>query len=671
MRTAALAAAVCVAVCTSASAADPLPALKAETVATPVVTARMFNSGLAPNTRGGWTFVGEFMNFSHTGKPKHKVDLGNGRFYIAYDDTKARPEAEWVIADLKAGAYKIANWPGFHVPSGANGRVLAGNGRLFFSVDYAQIYYYDPAEDTVKPLGAVYDNIGELRIFYKFILGPDGMVYGSAQATNGLTMLIRLNPDTLEYKLYDKIGLPGRREGLTYGYDIAVDPPWMYVAVGQGNWELFAVNADTGEKKCLADVQGQGCRITVGRNKDYCTASVTGKDRRDQLYLVDGEALPGDAVTGLRRKTYPQVEWKNTKPMNITNPPVLDPDRPVEVGGKGEGEIFWRPLGDTAEWRQMRFAIKNAEPVKFESLLQLPDGSLLGNAEQYNGFFRYYPAEKKLDYFGKHGPSGVRSVIYEGKVWLDGYPNTNLSAYDPTQPWTSRTTNPEGAKVNPQFIGYFGQGCTEAHFCRFLLAPGNGRIYICGERERWSTGTGIGYYETATARKFGLGTANKDINPAGFLALPKLNRIVLSGKALEKGEMKLIVYDMDLNEISRIALRPGLASTGALYAVDSDSQFIGCYSDPDSKKSVLYLYDLAQTKILKSLELDLEPGVIFSRPEDGTHWVFVDDTLNTLDTKTLTLKPVATLQGGLKFPVWSGKDIFGARGGELLRVTMP
>ena len=67
---------------------------------------------------------------------------------------------------------------------------------------------------------------------------------------------------------------------------------------------------------------------------------------------------------------------------------------------------------------------------------------MLGSAAQYNGFFRYYPATKKVEYFGKHGPSQTCSVLDDGKVWFCGYPNVNLSAYDPSQPWTSRSADP-------------------------------------------------------------------------------------------------------------------------------------------------------------------------------------------------------------------------------------
>jgi hypothetical protein len=652
-----------------AALAQELPVARVETVAKPVVTSRLFVSGLAPNTRGGWTWIGEFMNYSSTNKPKHKVDMPGGGFYYAYDDVAQRPEAEWVVADLATGTSKVVKWPGFH----GGPTCLAPNGRLFFGVDYAHLYYYDPAADTVKTAGCVKDSIIALRWFYRLILGPDELIYGSAQTTNGVTVLMRLNPDTLEYKLFENVGLPGRRKDLTYGYYLAVDPPWMYVAVGQGNWELFAVNADTGETKCLADVQGEGCRITVTQGADFCTASVTTKDQNTSYTLVDGQALAGATpkATPVSQKKYTKVEWRNTKPMDISNPPELDAARPVEVGAQGAGGIHWRPAGSTVNWKTVGFAIENAMPVRIERLTLLPDGSLLGNGYSYQGFFRYYPQTKKLDYFGKHGPETLATAVCDGKVWICGYPNVNLSVYDPAKPWTSKKADrlPGGAPaVNPQFIDYFGQGCTEAHRCSFLLAPGNGRIYICGTRERWSTGTGLGYYDVATAKKLGLGTANKEVDPAGFIALPKLNRLVFSGSGKTDG--RLVIYDMDLNEIERVQLKGDLTNTGALYATDSDDRFLGVYTDPATKKQVLYLYDLSAKKMVHSVELAGEPGLIFRRA-DGTYWLIMDAKLLTVNTETLTLTPICMLDRGFGFPTWVGQAILGSAGGELVRTTVP
>ncbi len=665
-----------------------LPVLKMEKLAAPVATARCFSFGLAPNAAGNWRFVGEFMNYNNTngpGKEKETIQLPSGQHYLAYTNKEARPEAEWVIADLQSGKTKLVKLPGFHSVISC----LAGNGRIFFGVDYAHVYYYDPVEDTVKPMARVVEDIIQLRQFYKFMMGADGMLYGSAQATNGLTTLIRINPDTLEYKLYDQVGIPGRREGLTYGYYLAIDPPWIYVAVGQGNWELFAVNAETGEKKCLIDVQSEPSRISVQQDADYCTASLSGAGRNERYWLIDGTAIPivegkkPDAVP-MSRKTYKMVEWKNTKPMNIGNPPEVDTAVATAVDSQGKGVIPWRPAAPVTTvdpknpppdrpWTgKVSYAIENAAPVKIESLITLSDGSLYGNTEQYNGHFRYDPSTKKLDYYGKFGPSQTRTVMVDGKIYIDGYPNTVLYVYDPAKPWTANTQS--GGKFpedNPKWLGTMGQGCAEAHHCRALLSGGNGRIYMMGQRERWSTGTGLGYYDIKTNKFFGLGNVNKEIDPVGLVVLPKCGRLVLSGKPAQGGDSRLIIYDLDLKEIGRIEVFPGLSDGGALFNSEFDTQFFGCVQNQETKKFTLYRYDLLSNKIMNQTEVPGMVETVFQRSSDHFWWAVADGTLFSLESATLKLNPIGKLDNGINFPVWIGRNLYGANGGCLVRIAVP
>jgi hypothetical protein len=662
-----------------ARAETNLPVLKPETLCVPVISSRALQNGVAPNNRGGWSFVAQFMNYYSTGnKEKLTNSLPNGGHYLSYKNLSERPEAEWIIADLQAGSYKLLRWPGFHAAE--VGSVLAGNGRLFFTVDYGHIYYYEPAEDTVKPLGRVWDNLDELRMFYKFILGPDGMVYGSAQATSGRTMLIQLNPDTLTYKLFHKVGLKGRRPGLTYGYYLAVDPPWMYTAVGQGNWELFAVNAETGEQKCLVDVTGEGSRITCELADGFIRAGVGRPGSPpERFWLVDGAAVPADPsgkkpdALPISEKTYKAVEWKNTKPANLAGKPKVDSAKGViTIDREGRGEIVWRPADSTNVVNSLPFAISNAEPVTIESLTAMPDGTLLGNARGYSGFFRFDPASRKLDFFGKFSPSGPAVAQLGGKFYLCGYPNTMIIEYDPDKPWTATAASEgKGTNDNPRHRGTLGQGTSESHFCRKLINGGNGRLYSLGLRERWSTGTGLGYYEPATGKRFGLGQANKDIEPQGMVVLPDLKRLVFSGDPIGKGDARLIVYDLDLNEVEKLEIRPGLDSGGALFESAATNEFLGCCHGLTTNTFTFYRYDLAEKKVVRQVELPARIQAILTSPADGAKWALASDTLYRLDPVTLAMTPVGSIPKGVDYPVLIGKFLYGTRGGELIRVALP
>ncbi len=654
-----------------APAPDPaVPLHQVQIRATPVVTSRSFSKGFAPNPRGGWNWIGQFMNYKATGdKVKVTVPLPTGQHYLAYQDTNIRPEAEWVIIDLQTGQSKIVDLPGFHssVPP-----VLAGNGRLFFSVDYGHIYYYDPVDETVKILGRTHDSLDVLRGYYKFLLGPDGMIYGSAQTTCGTTTVIRINPDTLDYKVITDVGVKGRRE-LTYGYYLGIQPPWIYVAVGQGVWELWAVNMDTGAKQMLAErLNEQNARVTVEHNaQGNCTAQLHGDPERESVLLNDGQivarAKVGEKLPSLPAGSWPELTFAHSKVVTASTamPQLIEKD-PVSIEADGTGLLHWRPAGDAAAVQTSTFKINRAEPQGIEALTALPDGSILGSTRSYSGWFRYHPAADKLDFFGKGGPSRARTTILDGKVYFAGYPNTTLYVYDPTLPWRDALT--KDANANPRQIGSQGQGRSEAHYA-VSMASMPGRVYTLGRRERWSTGTGLCCYFPEKDSFIYLGQENKDLEPVDFALLPQAGKLVVSGA---RKDAQLLVYDLDFKELTRITLQPGLENTGDLLTV-GDATFIGWYHDPTNANTVLYLYDLAAGKLVKSIQLPAESGPVFARAQDHTYWLFANQALYRLDPTTLQMQAVARLERMLGAPFWIGKELYGRIGGQVVKVdgTLP
>jgi len=301
---------------------------------------------------------------------------------------------------------------------------------VFFSVDYGHIYYYEPTDETIKPLARIHEDLRVLRGFYRLQAGPDGMVYGSSQSTNGLASIIRINPDTLEYQYVTGLGVPGRRT-LTYGYYLAVEPPWVYVAVGQGQWELWSVDMDTGKKMLLAErVDPSQARVTVQQSAEgVCSAGLHGPPGPERLLLNNGQivarAKGGEAFSVVvTPKKYAPLEWMKSTPVSGGAMPELNPTQTVTVDATGAAAVQWRPAGDHGDWRSVTFQINRVEWEGIETLTALPDGSLLGHVRQYHDWFRYYPATGKCDRFGKGGPSGARTTIVDGKVYFAGYPNT-------------------------------------------------------------------------------------------------------------------------------------------------------------------------------------------------------------------------------------------------------
>ncbi|MCC7519431.1 MAG: hypothetical protein IT578_09630 [Verrucomicrobiae bacterium] len=651
--------------------AEP-PTLPVENLGAPVTASRAFVSSLVQNARGEWRWIGQFMTYLGTSDFKYvrkKVE-GTNRNFVAFEDPQQRPDSEWVIADLAGGKTRTVELPGFHGRFG----VRAENGRVFYFVDFMQMWYYDPVEDTIKILGelAEWKPFTNDRFFIKFIAGKDGCLYATTQSYSGKSAVVRINPDTLEWKIFPDLGAH-RPAGLTYGYYLALDLPWAYVSVGQGDWELMALNVETGEKRLLAECKGEGARVVVSENKDFVVAELIEGGVKKIAWCVDGklmESAPPDSAK-LSTKTYPHIPWKMTKPLPAGTPPELEEKGLGEIDAEGLSHVRWRPAGSNEEFKTVRFRLKNAAPQKIVSLVELPDGDLFGSVAQYLGFFRYHPKTAKIEYFGKAGPSSPRITMMDGKAWYLGYPNVNLSVYDPNLPWKAPQQPQAGSPGdNPRLIGFFGQGITEAHHAREILPGPNGRLYLLGLRERWSTGTGLGYYEPATDTKFGLREEMKDLDPQGFVLLPKSQRVVVSGRVHDgaKGATaQLRVYDLDLKPVERLTVKEGLAATGFVADIGRDPIFLGRVEG--EAKDALYLYDLSRKAVVKWVDLDASvSGSVFPRRADGTWWLIKGTTLCRLDVNTLDLTPVGMLPKAWSPVLWVGHDLYGVSVGELFRV---
>ncbi|MHC4872032.1 MAG: NHL repeat-containing protein [Planctomycetota bacterium] len=658
--------------------AEELPKLKVKSLVEPVRNTRIWTTALSPNPRGSYNFICQMMNY---GKNK---------------------DAEWVILDLAANKASAIKLPGY-ANSGYNYKtqLRAPNGRIFFSVSGGNIYYYEPEDETIKKVKRILKESkpgqrGDVFI-YRLKFGPDGYLYGTTQSNNSYTSLVKLNPDTLERKLFPNLG-SGKRPTLTYGYYFEVDPPWAYILVGQEKWELVALNMESGEQKVLA-VREKGHRISFN-NRESVRASMSadmkpgevdlkGKGytwkghtlytksgkKTEYYWCVDGELVPAESDYNLEKlpftpkskKKFEKIKLKETKPLAMGTSPEVDVDK-LKFNSTGKAALPWRRAGSDKKYKYAEFHSDSIEGINIESLIALQDGTLFGNCKQYNGFFRYNPKTKKCSYYGKHGPSGPKYGLIDAKLYFSGYPTASTYCYDPAKPWAITDEDVTSKTNNPYRIGYFGTS-SGAHFSYYLLPADNERIYFGGRRERKSTGTGLGWYDLKTEKFFGRKDILKDRKPRGMVLLPKLKRIIVSGELYDKtksDEAKLVVFDYELKEIERISLGSGFYNSGQLFTGGKDSQFIGIINTDKCK--AIYIYDFEKKDFSNWVNLTYLPSQkmsfsgIFKRPVDNTSWMIIDNVLKQLDLQTLRLTPKAEIDKTFRYPCWIGKTLYGASG---------
>ena len=645
----------------------------AEFLVSPVVSARSWGSTLAPNGRGGFNLATSFWEFG-TKKP-----------------------TENVVVDVQTGECKITeDAPDKFINSFAyTVQTRAKNGRIFFG--YGRqcngLGYYDPATETVKTMGNLLDSSKGDRDWYQRVIGPDDMLYCATHSYQNPTV-IRVNPDTLEVKVLGKVGMKDRPI-YCYPYNMVVDPPWVYLSIGKKPFELAAINAETGESKVLMTRDDPDNWLGVGEGWAGVRAIyTTGRGQKDKekhefYWCADGNLYPCTSPWKDDGKPLPFTPRKVKAPTYpVTGAPELDLSD-LNPDSTGTCRIYWRPEGSKGTWNETRFKVKHLSPVEIESLVALPDGTLLGNGKQYHGFFRYDPKTRVNQVFGRYGVSRGPRLVHDGLVYISGYPVSNFSVYDPAKPWTAGKL-PEAAKsagdaaripageapktppvdLNPKFLGNF-YAYTATEYSIFLEPGKNGRIYFVGRRERNGVGGGIGYYDLAAKAFGGHHEGLNFLEPRGLVVADALQRVVYSG-AVGKDpaattppptEAQLVLYDMDLKEVERVTVKPGLKHTGRICMVkgtEASPQIVGV--GPPEK--AVYKYDLAGRKLLDWVEINGSVEGVNERAKDGTVWLVLADPetkaryLGFLNPADMSWTKAGRLPGPVSNLAWVGDDLY-------------
>jgi hypothetical protein len=653
------------------------PAFKTELLGTPVSAARAWSTALTPNARGGWNFITQIYEYQY-GK-------------------KSDTPAEYAVVDLQTGKYTLhPGRPGAYTNSNYqyNVQARAANGRIFFSEAGGFVAYYDPKDEKVHDLGQVADK--ETNPFiYRWTFGPDGKLYGGTQSKgHNLPIIVRIDPETLEYKTLGQVGEDNNPP--IYAYYLVPDPTpspdapegWVYVAVGQNPWKLVALNIATGKQKILATRADAGW-MNFNRKPEGATANlITGLRRPDAKYdrfwLADGQMFPLEATYDPAKLPFkPRDVQPKTGDLDENKMPEIDRTQ-LDADSNGVCRIFWRPAGSAAEtdWQEVQFKEPYVSPIRVESLLALSDGTVLGNAVQYHGFFRYDPKTQKTDFYGPHGPSRGPRVEVDGKVYITGYPNGVLYVYDPVKPWTANhrleTREEKGdlsaaelSSLNPRKLGNFA--AAGAHYAYFLLPSKNGRLYYGGRRERDGTGGGVGWFDPQTQTFNGHYEGLSTLTPRGMVVLDDIDRVVYSGEVTrdpmrpddKPDAAQLVVMDRDLKEVERLTVKPGLKNTGALFSAGKD-QVIGVIGGD----KFIYRYDITQKKLLDWIELPEKIDGASRRDADGSLWIVVGSTLLRLDPATMQVKTIGQLPQAPDLMAWQDGVLYFNSGAEFYRARI-
>jgi|GEM_PF-5658268 len=637
----------------------------------PIRSARCWTTALSPDGKGSFDFIAQFYNYKYSRQ-----------------DASVLPE--WVVANLATGRTKTMRLPGFANSNySVKTQLRAANGRIFFSAYGNWIHYYDPSTRSVNTLGQLIEADSRIRyqFFYRLVFGPDGKLYAATQSNNGKVAIAQIDPDTLKWQVWQDIGSTDRAEALTYGYYLAADPPWVYVAVGKGEWRLVGLNIQTGEQRVLSDVvqwvelqtQAAGVRASFTLKPDP-SYDLAGKDmvyEQNTLHLKDGRRK--QIWWCQDGKLYPAVEGGNPQVLpgkllserfnRTANTKIEFPEVKLEKPSADNSIPLRYKFAGASTWQTHTLKIDTVEPIQLESFHALPDGRLLGNSVQYNGFYLFDPTTSALQTSGRHGPSRPRMADFGDKVYFAGYPNCVLHIYDAGKPWQNGQ--------NPRQLGYFGSK-SRAHYAYKLIPASNGRLYNLGRCERGVTGSGVAYYDTKDQSFHGHNDNLNFLKPRGMVVLESIGCVVVSGELQDDPNAsepkpttaQLVVFDMDLKELKRITVRKQLPSTGWLYAAPNPEQVIGCIQHDDINS--IYRFDIANEKLLAFEQQSVPIDELFIRPSDQSWWVRrSDNILCRLDPQTLALTVIGRMESSVSRLTWQRDTLYGYSHSALVRVSLP
>lgn len=563
--------------------------------------------------------------------------------------------------DIVTGNYTISEGPMYQFMNSLrdiSNQLRAPNGRIFFFGTEVYGAYYDPADRAIHQLGKLVS--GNLdNAAYSMNFDYSGSLYIGTQAVfPNLPAIIRLNPSTLSSSVVARVG--ENPLSYAYAYQLYADPPWVYVAVGQNPWKLVALNINTGVQTILGTRDSNGFIALgyPGTGSHGLTATMytnqgTPEVATETVWIVDGQTFPFSA--SYNPATLPFTP-RNVLP--ASNPLI---GAPTVNTSAGTGLLTWTSGSSTF---QRSWEVQYTRDVPIESLTTSDDQNIvIGNAEQYSGFFKHDLRSSTLEWMGNwHGISQGPRLLVDGKIYICGYPLGSLSLYDPDVAW-------DGV-ANPVTLGNFS--AADAHYAACLAVGPGDKLFFSGRRERDGEGGAVGVYDRSDDSFSGHHTNLNFLNPVGLAVVN--NRVIYSGILNDDPEFpgmtpttaQLVEFDLSLTEVDRHTIITGMVDTGQLFTVDGSTTIIGV-SRPER---LAYRYDVVSKQLLAITRFSLPPDPV-TQSRDGSIWVVQRSNIVRLNPFTLGAEK-ADIFGSLEpeTMAWVGNTLVFSVGATLYKTTL-
>jgi hypothetical protein len=535
------------------------------------------------------------------------------------------------------------------------------------------IWVYDPAVNatTLLPERAPVD--GETR---PLTIGTDGKIYG-AGSLRGRACAYQLDPATGKVTDFGLMG-PSHEPNACWGYSVAADDRYVYVASGKIPWYCVAYDRETKTESVLLTLNDARGHLSVNQQRYGCVVTTkTGDGKSEAYWLHNGKAIPKKdaAEKAPWPEPTPATPWVNLPPAPEISTGALIP--------KADGQVtLWYRTAE-AKAAAPKTAAEDAAPealgwkcVKYEvstyaapihRVTALPDGRITGSGGSYLGCFLYDPKTNQSQHLGRFGLSHYCSAVAGGLVYMSGYPSSALYVFDPNKPWTIEVSEKPGQAPlrddapasNARRVSYLAHEGAGTHKMWTAAVGADGRVYFGGRWYRNGEGGGLGWWDPKTQKAGGISEPFANYQISHITAAQKGRYIIVSTLAVRDQatgriappQGKLFVFDTAEGKIVR-ACEPvkGALFAGAIAGGEGDV-VLGLTYDPEAPDlkpweipwSILYGFDVVTGKVtfrkrlpwavgfLTNENFDHNDGFDFQTGPDGRVWTFLGGKMEVVN----------------------------------------
>lgn len=462
--------------------------------------------------------------------------------------------------------------------------VFGKNKKLYIATEGSfggggHIIEYDYYTQTATDLGKPFKKNSRYLDIYSLNVTTDGTLCGGSFGGSGDVMTFRYNYDN-KFDV-DTVALDNTSRYVAY---ISGDDKYTYASCGENNWNLYAIDKITKQKKVLLQRSGADSRIELMTRTDAAYATLI-----NTHYLLNDNSIK--SLGAYNRPQTDQLVYSIYQPLNMVLPKInwVDYNKTLSYtlpNGQSNNLVINDAVTDN-------FPTGSAIWVNNQLFMASANQSLLS---KYDG---------KWNVLGTTGIniSSIATTANSNNIFIGGYPKGKLLSYNYSQPWSLNLAGNNDPFVgnktstNPQPIAMLQDADNSGNHGPInitqMVVTKTGFVVAAGDDDRITNTSGrqlaISSYKAGSVANSGF----QGLGNYQFTSMCLNNDSTLayvSAYPIAGGNATIFVYDPATNAIIKNIVFQG-SNAGKIISLNATT-IVGCHDD------VIYLLDVATGNIL-------------------------------------------------------------------------